>query len=129
MSRAVAQSFIENKGFNGVDLAKRFTQDYFDNPKRGYGQNVTEVFACLHIEEYQDPFGPARRQFGGTGSYGNGAAMRIAPVALFGLNLTDEKLNEMVDNCSKITHTNIKGINGAKLQSISSESDQFNEQS
>ncbi|XP_015792774.1 poly(ADP-ribose) glycohydrolase ARH3 [Tetranychus urticae] len=116
MTRAVAQSLVAHKGFNATDLAKRFAQDFFENPKRGYGERVTEVFAALHIEEYADPFGPAKRQFSGTGSYGNGAAMRIAPVALYGINLSDDKFNEMVDNCSRITHTNVKGVNGAKLQ-------------
>ena len=32
------------------------------------------------------PFEPAKLQFGGEGSEGNGAAMRIAPIAIFAYN-------------------------------------------
>lgn len=116
MTHCLAESLIHHNGFNGADMAKRFTEGYLDNPRRGYGSNVVDVFSALHMEKYEDPFGPAERQFRGSGSFGNGAAMRIAPVALFGYDLSSEELSELAAKCSKITHSNVKGVNGAILQ-------------
>jgi len=38
---------------------------------------------------YLDPFQPAKQQFDGQGSYGNGGAMRICPAALFAFKDND----------------------------------------
>lgn len=43
-----------------------------------------DVFKALRETNYEDVFLPAKLQFKGSGSYGNGAAMRIAPIATFG---------------------------------------------
>lgn len=58
---------------------------------------------------------PAKNLFDGLGSYGNGGAMRIAPVALFSYNNYD-KLLHYVKEVTEITHANKLGINGAILQ-------------
>lgn len=54
----------------------------------------------------------------GTGSYGNGAAMRIAPVALFCHNKSEEQLIEYVRQSATPTHTHPHGVNGAILQAL-----------
>lgn len=51
--------------------------------KGEYGPKVRNVFTALRRNKYRDVWGPARDQFDGTGSYGNGASMRVAPVALY----------------------------------------------
>lgn len=58
---------------------------------------------------------PAKDLFDGIGSYGNGGAMRIAPVVLFSYNNYD-KLLHYVNEVTEITHTHKLGINGAILQ-------------
>lgn len=50
------------------------------------------VFAALRKDDPDDVFEPARKQFDGQGSYGNGGAMRIAPAALGCLKHGFEKL-------------------------------------
>lgn len=70
----------------------RFSSSYYSQPWRGYGQNVVDVFATLRGGNFRDPFGPAALQFNGSGSYGNGGAMRIAPTALFGFFMNDHHL-------------------------------------
>lgn len=58
-------------------------------PSRGYGQSA--MLLLFHLNESEpwkssledDVTGPAKAQFEGQGSFGNGAAMRVAPVALF----------------------------------------------
>ncbi|CAH1783581.1 unnamed protein product, partial [Owenia fusiformis] len=117
MARQVAMSLIENQGFDASSMAKRFSEEYFEEPWRGYGGNVINVFQQLKDLNYKDPFKPSQEQFGGSGSYGNGGAMRIAPAALFSYNSDIEELNALSRNITMLTHSNINGINGAILES------------
>ena len=61
----------------------RFGSEYKAQPWRGYGGNVVTVLESLQDEDIEDVFKPASLQFDGSGSFGNGGAMRIAPVPLF----------------------------------------------
>ncbi|CAL8127016.1 unnamed protein product [Orchesella dallaii] len=117
MTKSVALSLTELKGFNGQDMAKRFTKEYFAEPKRGYGSAVHDVFMGLRNSNCEDPYRPAQRQFQGMGSYGNGAAMRVAPVAL--MNYNDEaRAIDVATMQSKITHSHKLGCQGAVLQCL-----------
>jgi poly(ADP-ribose) glycohydrolase ARH3 len=69
------------------------------------------------MDDCKDPYGPARLQFAGRGSYGNGSAMRMTPVALFCHQNMEEAIN-MAYKSSLITHTNELGYNGAILQCL-----------
>ena len=63
---------------NEAELAQAFLDGC--NPERGYGSGTLEVFA-----RWREGVGvkeAAGRLFGGEGSLGNGAAMRVAPVAV-----------------------------------------------
>ena len=82
MARQLADSLAEQNGLDEKDLARRFTEEYFAEPYRGYGGGVIDVFRKLRSSGLSEPLQPAREQFNGTGSYGNGAAMRVHPVAL-----------------------------------------------
>lgn len=117
MTRCLARSLIENKGFNASDLARRYTTEYFDQPKRGYGQNVVDVFHALKKNNFEDPFGPAKDQFQGSGSYGNGGSMRVAPVALF-YHKNETEMVDVAQKQAQITHTHKIGCNGAILQCL-----------
>lgn len=118
MARSVAKSLVINEGFDASDMAERFSENYFDEPDRGYGGNVINVFSQLKELDYKDVFGPAKKQFGGSGSYGNGGAMRIAPAALFTFKDDDpEKSKDLVTQITSITHSNNQAILGAVLQS------------
>lgn len=70
MTKSVAQSLIEMKKFDPFHMAKMFALQFNQEPKRGYGNNVVNVFAALMLANYEHPFEPAKRQFGGLGSYG-----------------------------------------------------------
>ena len=83
MARQLADSLAEQKCLNERDLAKRFAEEFASEPHRGYGGGVIDVFRKLRRQDrFSEPLQPAREQFNGTGSYGNGAAMRVHPVAL-----------------------------------------------
>lgn len=115
MTKSVAKFLIQDSAKDFSVLAKLFVNEYFKEPNRGYGQNVIEVFHKLKNSRYVDIYKPSSEQFWGSGSYGNGGAMRIAPVALY-FHDDFEKMIEVATNCTKITHTNLLGINGALLQ-------------
>ena len=113
MMIGVAESLIENKGFNGADMALKFIQNY--NVKRGYGPGSKEVLRRIREgESFADASG---KLFGGKGSYGNGAAMRIAPVGLFYFD-TPDMLWEIAYKSANITHSHELGKAGAALQAF-----------
>ncbi|XP_055951051.1 ADP-ribosylhydrolase ARH3-like [Argiope bruennichi] len=118
MTLSVASSLVENKKVDPKDLAKKFVAEFYSQPKRGYGMNVISVFSALKETNFEDVFLPGKMQFNGSGSYGNGAAMRIAPIALFNHSKTDESLQSDVEECSRITHNHPNGYNGAILQCL-----------
>ena len=67
-----------------MTIACRMTKEFFDDPRRGYGPSIGTVFSKLKNSGFADVYGPAKEQFKGQGSCGNGSAMRISPVGLFG---------------------------------------------
>lgn len=117
MTFCLARSLLAKGKFDALDVAKRFTTEYFENEPivYEYGNAVREVFRKLKNTNFVDPYKPGQDQFGGHGSYGNGAAMRVAPVALFYKNDL-EKMVEVARNQSKITHSNKTGYNAAIMQ-------------
>lgn len=90
-------------------------KEYFNNPRRGYGAQVVDIFHKLRAQKFEDPFGPAKEQFNGSGSYGNGGAMRVAPLALF-CHSSYDKLVDLVRQSAKLTHTHKQGYDGTILQ-------------
>jgi poly(ADP-ribose) glycohydrolase ARH3 len=114
MMIGVAESLIENKGFNGADMARRFIENY--DMRRGYGPGSKE--ALRRIGEGESWEEASKKLFGGKGSYGNGAAMRIAPVGIFYYDDAD-KLREIAYKSSHITHSHELGKEGAALQAYS----------
>lgn len=117
MTRCISKSLIEKGNVDVVDIAKKFVSEFFKEPNRGYGANVVTVFDKLLSSKVRDPFGPASEQFNGSGSYGNGAAMRTSPIALFHYD-NSVALISTASSVSKITHSHKLGINGAILQSL-----------
>jgi poly(ADP-ribose) glycohydrolase ARH3 len=108
----VAESLIENSGFNGAHMAKRFADNYYKEPWRGYGPGPPRVFQLLRDGEEWNK--ASTRVYHG-GSFGNGAAMRVAPVGLLFWNHPEE-LREVARQSGLITHSHALGMEGAALQ-------------
>jgi len=113
MMIGVAESLIRIRGFNGADMARTFIQNF--DVKRGYGPGSTGALRMIREGENWDT--ASKKLFGGEGSYGNGAAMRIAPVGLFYYDDTDA-LREAAYKSSMITHSHELGKEGAALQAF-----------
>jgi poly(ADP-ribose) glycohydrolase ARH3 len=93
-------------------MAKTFIENYEREPWRGYGPGPPRVFNLIKRGIAWDK--AAEKIYPG-GSFGNGAAMRIAPVALFYCE-DSEKLREMAYESSRITHTHPLAMEGAALE-------------
>lgn len=90
------------------ELAQSFIKHY--DPMRGYGYGANKVFKAIRIGQgtWRELFGNV---FDGKGSYGNGGAMRVAPLGAY---FADD-MDALIENAklsSEITHANAEGIAG-----------------
>ena len=81
MAIGLGTSLLEKGDVNPEHLGHTFCMNYYEEPWRGYGAGPPLIFQMArsglsYIEA-------AKSLFQGAGSYGNGACMRIAPLALF----------------------------------------------
>lgn len=113
MMIAIAESLVECKGFDGEDMAQRFLDSY--DPLRGYGSGTVQALQFLAQGVAWNLAG--KRVFAG-GSYGNGSAMRIAPIGVFYYD-DPYVLREKAYLSSQITHAHALGKEAAALQAFS----------
>ncbi|XP_073936685.1 ADP-ribosylhydrolase ARH3 isoform X2 [Castor canadensis] len=116
MARALVQSLLAKEAFDEVDMAHRFAQEYKKDPDRGYGAGVITVFKKLLSPKCHDVYEPARAQFNGKGSYGNGGAMRVAGIPLAYSSIQD--VQKFARLSAQLTHASSLGYNGAILQAL-----------
>ncbi|MEE9400061.1 MAG: ADP-ribosylglycohydrolase family protein, partial [Dehalococcoidales bacterium] len=115
MTIGVAESLITCGGFEGPHMAERFISNYSQEPWRGYAPGPPQVFRRIKSGE---PWNRAAAHVYPGGSFGNGAAMRVAPVGLFFWDRPAE-LVEKAYQQSRITHCHVLGTEGAILQAMS----------
>jgi ADP-ribosylglycohydrolase len=90
-------------------LAEVFSRNYMLEPSRGYGAGQHRLMQ--EIANGVDWREGRHRLFGGMGSLGNGAAMRIAPLgAYFAADL--KHVAEQAERASEVTHAHPEGIAG-----------------
>ncbi len=111
MAILLAESLLEHGSVREDRLAETFLAGC--DPARGYGGGTLEVLAQWRRGV---PLGSAAGNlFGGQGSRGNGAAMRIAPVAVRFADAPDE-LREQAERSARLTHAHPLGIDAAVVQ-------------
>ncbi len=111
MTLALARSLIRSSGVDGVDCAAAYAESF--SPQRGYGRSAVQVLTALQQ-------GADWRQTGtmlfAEGSFGNGGAMRIAPIGLLYGQQDYLLLYAKVKAAVWMTHTHAEGIDAALLQ-------------
>ena len=112
MMIGVAESLIENRGFNADRMVQTFVENYDAEPWRGYGPGPPRIFRM--IKSALSWQAAAENVYPG-GSYGNGSAMRVAPIGLFYYDNLSQ-LRELACQSSRLTHTHVLGMEGAALQ-------------
>jgi ADP-ribosylglycohydrolase len=91
-------------------LALHFAKLYVQQPHRGYGPAMHALLPALHAgTSWREA---ASALFGGMGSFGNGAAMRIAPLGAYFVDELDRVALE-AERAAVITHSHPEAVAGA----------------
>jgi poly(ADP-ribose) glycohydrolase ARH3 len=113
MAIGLAQSLLARRQIDPQHLGDTFRANYQREPWRGYASGPPSLFRLVDRQEitYVEA---AQGLFGGQGSYGNGAAMRIAPLGLYYHAAPD--LYDQARASAAVTHAHPIGIDGAAVQ-------------
>ncbi len=112
MMLGVAEALIEHGEVRGSDLMARFAANY--HPERGYGRGARQILETARAGG--DWRAVAETVFPG-GSFGNGAAMRVAPVGLL-FHADPDKVWEQARLSARPTHQHPAGIEGAQVLAL-----------
>lgn len=112
MAIGLAESITQIGRLDEQHLGDTFRANYRREPWRGYAMGPPTVFSLVERRgmSYSEA---ARSLFGGQGSFGNGAAMRIVPVGLFFHDSSD--LYEKARASASVTHAHPVGVDGAAV--------------
>jgi ADP-ribosylglycohydrolase len=99
MAISVVPTLEEHVEINQDHLAQSFARNY--DPSRGYGPAMHELLASIREGGYWRH--EAKGLFGGQGSFGNGSAMRVAPL---GAHFADD-LDKVVDQAERSAVTKL----------------------
>lgn len=109
---AMAIEIVKNLAFFGrIDpdgLAKQFSRRYTNAPGRGYGGAMHSLLPQLRTGRWQDL---SSALFEGSGSYGNGTAMRAAPIGAYFADDIEAAVHHAALS-SKVTHYHSEGVAG-----------------
>lgn len=112
MTIAAAESLLACGGLVEDHLAATFAAHHHREPDRGYGAGTSDLLGRLfHGADWRQA---AAAQFGGTGSFGNGAAMRSAPFGVFAPEPNTAAL--LASHGALVTHTHPHAVDGAAVQ-------------
>ena len=109
MMIGVAETLVAHGEIRPDDLCRRFADNY--DPDRGYGRGARLILETM--AGGGDWNSVAETVFPG-GSFGNGAAMRVAPVGLLFASDSDEVWRQAAASALP-THTHPVGIEGAQV--------------
>ncbi len=110
MALSIVDELDAHGGIDPDSLAGRFRERFVADPRRGYGPGFIDMMErVIEGEDWSSVIGGA---FGGTGSFGNGSAMRIAPLGAY---FADDPgaLVEQARLSATVTHAHPEGQAGA----------------
>ncbi len=115
MAIGLAESLLAKAGVDQEHLGRTFHRHYLAEPWRGYASGPPSVFYL--VENYGMSYAEAARSlFGGQGSLGNGAAMRVAPLGLF-LGMAPNLYDQAAQSAA-VTHAHPLAQDGAAVQAL-----------
>jgi ADP-ribosylglycohydrolase len=110
MGISIALVLKSHGQINQDALARRFVRRFERDPDRGYGHMTRiQMREILAGAKWRDTAGNA---FGGQGSMGNGAAMRVAPLGAYFAEDVESCVAEARES-ALVTHTHPEGVAGA----------------
>ena len=110
MALSVVETLIAEEGIDPDALVQRFVERYRRQPHRGYGRGAHRLLT--NIENGASWRDEATALFNGSGSYGNGAAMRAAPIGAYFARHPARAADEARTSAGT-THTHPEGASGA----------------
>ncbi len=115
MALGLAESLAERGRLDPEHLGGTFHRNFDREPWRGYASGPLTIFSWVQHSgvSYTEA---AKRLFGGAGSLGNGAAMRVAPLGLFRGAAPD--LYDQAAASAAVTHAHPLAADGAALQAL-----------
>lgn len=113
MTLAMADSLLACGGLDLDHLAATFAAAFRAAPHHGYGAGTADLLARIAAGADWRP--AAAAQFHGRGSFGNGSAMRVAPVALHA-GPAPRAAAEAARASAVVTHTHPEAIDAAGVQ-------------
>jgi ADP-ribosylglycohydrolase len=110
MALAIVQTLRDCTEINQDHLAHTFATRYAADPRRGYGPAMHTLLPQLRVSRaWQKAPGLL---FGGRGSFGNGSAMRVAPVGAYFADQLDTAV-EHARRSAVVTHAHPEAAAGA----------------
>jgi len=113
LTMALARSLVEVGDLDPDHLAAAFVDAYRADPGRGYGSGMRHW--CDQVGRGVPWAAAAAGQFGGRGSFGNGAAMRVAPAAVLAISDPFRALR-LAATQAAVTHAHPVAVDGARVQ-------------
>ncbi|NIQ93975.1 MAG: hypothetical protein GWO11_07540 [Desulfuromonadales bacterium] len=113
MTFALATSMVRCAGVDDADCARAYAE--YLEPWRGYGRSAIRIVEALR--EGAD-YRQTATMFFPSGSFGNGAAMRIAPVGLAYAGAPVSTVREKVFAAIRCTHVHPEAVDGAVVQAL-----------
>ena len=107
MMIGILETIVAKGYFDPESAARNFLKNF--HPERGYGARIYGLMERLKAGVPWDQVG--------TDSFGNGSAMRVAPIGFFFYDNPD-KIQEAAVLSSRITHLHPEGIAGAVAQAL-----------
>lgn len=116
MAIAVCQTLIRHGHTGQAELSMHFAHSFVENftPWRGYGRGASAIMGMLKNGAGWEQVG---RAVFPEGSFGNGAAMRAAPIGLYYHN-RPKRIREVARASSLVTHVHPLGLEGARLVAL-----------
>ncbi|HZE21551.1 MAG TPA: ADP-ribosylglycohydrolase family protein [Desulfobaccales bacterium] len=113
MALGLAESLAERRDLDPGHLGQTFHRHFNREPWRGYASGPPTIFQMVEKSggTYEEA---AQHLFGGQGSLGNGAAMRVAPLGLFFHDSRD--LYDKAAASAAVTHAHPLAQDGAAIQ-------------
>jgi ADP-ribosylglycohydrolase len=110
MALAIFEVLQEHGTLDQDALARRFAARFVAEAWRGYGAGAFRMLGA--VAGGADWRVAVENMFGGQGSFGNGSAMRIAPLAGYFADDGYEKVAEQAALSAAVTHAHPEGIAG-----------------
>ncbi len=109
MAISIVNVLAQTKSIDQDLLAKSFATRFTEDPYRAYGAGARNLLE--KISQGADWSVASREMFGGSGSFGNGGAMRVAPLGAY---FADDirAVVEQSERSAMVTHNHPEGVAG-----------------